>query len=102
LAKVPAKFVDISASALVATNENQTVLLIELGFQQPGVDGFPLVVAATLVYKIELQVPTPSVKTIAVPQVSFDGCAYTLVLKLTQNPIKPSNFKYNFILLFFR
>ena len=75
LASVPPKLVEISRSAFVAIKENHTVLLMELGSQHGGVAGFPVVVAPTLVYIMEVQEPTPTVRGSAVNQVSFGGCA---------------------------
>ena len=49
---------------------------MELGSQHEGVAGFPAVVAPTLVYMMELQEPTPTVRGSAVKHESFvGGCA---------------------------
>jgi hypothetical protein len=93
--------VEISISAKVAINENQTVLLMLFGNQQAGVAGFPVVVAATLVYNIELQLPTPTVIGIAMPQVSLAGCAKRFVVKLIYIISILINFKISFISIIF-
>jgi hypothetical protein len=46
-----------------------------LGTQHVGVAGLPIVVAATFVYSMEVQLPDPTAKGSAVRQVSFAGWA---------------------------
>jgi hypothetical protein len=71
------------------------------GNQQAGVAGFPVVVAATLVYNIELQLPTPTFIGIAIPQVSLAGCAKRFVVKLIYTISIVINLKMIFILIIF-
>jgi hypothetical protein len=67
-----------------------------LGDQHPGVGGFPVVVAPTFVYAIELQEPLVTGRAIAPAQVLFAGWANDE--KLT-NAIKAIRIKLLFFII---